>query len=377
MFPPVHGAGAAAYFTVKHLAKRNRLNVLLNHAYSLGGRMDLVHSNLSIRYCRKNVLDDFGFKGVVFNPFYLKASLDLMKSCGSDVIQCELLWSILSGLLLKKRFVRPLVLVDRNVEYLKFRQMRRVLYSNFVRKLEKVGCERADRIVVVSEVDKANLMRLYGVPEEKIRVIRNCADPDVFKFSEEGRSFVRKKYGIGAETMVLTFVGKMDYAPNVVAAKYIADKIYPAVIKKYPESVFLVIGKYHEPLLQYRRENLIFTGYVGNLSSYLSASDIVIVPLDSGSGTRLKILEAASCSRPIVSTRKGAEGLDFVDTKEILLSESVDADFVEGILELIRDDGLRETLGKNARRRVERQYNWGEEIKKFDAMYDELDGKGL
>ncbi len=91
----------------------------------------------------------------------------------------------------------------------------------------------------------------------------------------------------------------------------------------------------------------------------------------------MKILEAASCSRPIVSTRKGAEGLDFVDNKEILLSENVDADFIEGILELIKDEGLRRTLGKNARRKVERQYNWGEEIKKFDAMYDELDGKGL
>lgn len=75
IFPPVHGAGAAAYFTVKHLAKRNRLNVLLNHAYSLGGRMDLVHRDLSIRYCRNTVLDDFGFKGVVFNPFYLKGFL--------------------------------------------------------------------------------------------------------------------------------------------------------------------------------------------------------------------------------------------------------------------------------------------------------------
>ena len=167
--------------------------------------MDLVHPNLSIRYCRKTVLDDFGFKGVVFNPFYLKESFDLMKGCDSDVIQCELLWSVLSGFLLKKRFGRPLVLVDRNVEYLKFRQMGRVLYSNFVRKLEKIGCERADRIVVVSKIDKANLMRLYGVPEEKIRVIRNCADPDGFKFSEEGRRFVRNMYGIGAESMVLTF----------------------------------------------------------------------------------------------------------------------------------------------------------------------------
>ena len=176
--------------------------------------------------------------------------------------------------------------------------------------------------------------------------------------------------------MVLTFVGKLDYAPNVAAVEHIAGEIYPAVVRKYPESVFLIVGKYHEPLMKYRRENLIFTGYVENLSSYLSASDIVIVPLDSGSGTRLKILEAASCSRPIVSTEKGAEGLDFVDNEEILLSEKVDAKFVEGILELIEDEGLREEMGKNARKKIEKQYSWKKEIGKFDEMYAEIE-KGV
>lgn len=333
----------------------------------------MVDSNLGIQYCRKTVLDDFGFKGIVFNPFYSKASLDLMKQCDGDMIQCELLWPLLSALLLKRRFGKPLVLVDRNVEHLKFRQMKRVLYSNFVRKLEKVGCERADRIVVVSEVDKENLMKLYGLPEEKIRVIRNCADPDVFKFSEEGRSFVRKRIGTGAETMVLTFVGKLDYAPNVVAVKYIANKIYPAVARKYPRSVFLIVGRHHAPILKYKRRNLIFTGYVDNLPSYLSASDIVIVPLDSGSGTRLKILEAASCSRPIVSTRKGAEGLDFVPNDEMLLSENVDAQFIDGILELIDDEALRKEMGKNARKKIEKQYTWRDEVRRFDEMYAEIE----
>lgn len=372
IFPPVHGAGTAAYFTVKHLARRNQLNVLLNHAYSLEGRVDLVTPNLSIRYCRRTVLDDFGFKGVVFNPFYLRESFDLMRHSDSDVIQCELLWAVLSGACLKKRSGRPLVLVDRNVEYLKFRQMRKALYSSLVRKLEKMGCERADRIVVVSEVDKWNLMRLYNVPEEKTKVIRNCADPDVFQFSEKGRDSVRKEHGISGETMVLTFVGKLDYAPNVEAVRHIAGKIYPVVVRKYPNSMFLIIGRYREPFLKYRRKKLIFTGYVDNLASYLSASDIVIVPLVSGSGTRLKILEAASCSRPIVSTKKGAEGLNFLDSEEILLSEKVDGDFIEAIEKLTEDEELREEIGKNARKKIEQQYSWGEEIKKFDELYSEI-----
>ncbi len=122
---------------------------------------------------------------------------------------------------------------------------------------------------------------------------------------------------------------------------------------------------------------MIFTGYVDNLPNYLSASDIVFVPLDSGSGTRLKILEAASCSRPIVSTRKGAEGLDFIDNKEILLSEQVDADFVATLLKLAKDEGLREILRKNARKKIEKHYSWREETKKFDEVYVELEEEGV
>jgi glycosyltransferase involved in cell wall biosynthesis len=373
IFPPVHGAGAAAYFTVKHLLRKQRLNVLLNHAYSLRQKADLVHPNLNIKYCRETTLDAHGFKGVVFNPFYLKASLDFATTCDCDVIQCELLWPVLTGVLLKRRFSRPLVLVDRNVEYLKFRQIGRGLSSIFVRTIEKTGCDRADRIVVVSEVDKDQLMTLYGVPEEKVRVIPNCADTDVFRFSEEGRRDTRELLGVGAETTVLTFVGKLDYAPNTLAVRHIVKRILPAVVRDSPDSVFLVVGGYREPLLKYRRGNLIFTGYVGNLSSYLSASDIVIVPLDSGSGTRLKILEAASCSRAIVSTKKGAEGLDFVDKREILLSENVDAKFIGSILELVRDQEFRDTLGKNARKKIEQQYSWGEEIRRFEEMYAEME----
>jgi len=333
----------------------------------------MVHPNLNIRYCPKTKLDDLGYKGALFNPFYLTESYKMMKDSNSDIIQCEPLWSILSGVLLKKKFDKPLILVDQNVEYLKFKQLGKSHYCYFVRKLEKTGCEYADKIIVVSEVDKSNIMKLYATPEEKIETIRNSVDTEAIRYSEEGRIFVRNMYNISDETVVLAFLGKLDYTPNFVAVRYIAERIYPAIVKMYPRSKFLIIGKNHEPLLRYKRDNMIFTGYVNNLQGYLSASDIFLAPLDSGSGTRLKILEAASCSRPIVSTEKGAEGLDFLDGKEIVMAENVDERFIESVLELIKDEELRETIGKNARKKVESQYNWGEEIRKFNEVYEELE----
>jgi glycosyltransferase involved in cell wall biosynthesis len=127
-------------------------------------------------------------------------------------------------------------------------------------------------------------------------------------------------------------------------------------------------------------ERLIFTGFVDarsgvrpNLSDYLSASDIVLVPLDSGSGTRLKIVEAASNARPVVSTRIGAEGQDFVDGQEILLTDEVNGSFIEATLSLLADGQRAERLGRAARARVLAQYSWKAQVAKMERVYEELD----
>lgn len=295
-----------------------------------------------------------------------------MRDTNSDIIHCELLWSAFTGILLKKKFNKPLVLVDHNVEYLKFKELRKFAYSFPLQTIEKNCCKYADKIVVASEIDRSQIVSLYGVPEEKVHVIRNCTDPEMFKYSEKGRDLVRQKHGISSETIVITFVGKMDYIPNVTAVKHIADIIYPIITKRHPKSKFLIVGGSYKRLLKYKRKNMIFTGYVHNLPDYLSASDIVVVPLDSGSGTRIKTLEAAACSRPIVSTKKGVEGQNFLNNKEIIVTERVNQNFVQGILELIEDKQLRDKLGNNARRKVESQYDWREEIKKFEEVYEEV-----
>jgi len=358
--------------TIRHLLGRNQLNVLLSHTYSKGGKIDLYHPNLTVRYCPSTILDRLGYRSVLFNPFYFKESHDLMRTTNCDLIQCELLWSAPSGISTKRKFKKPLIFVNHNVEYLKFIQEGKFAYSNLVYLVEKVCCQQADKIVVVSEVDKRKLSWLYKIPEDKIHTIPNCVDVDQFTYNDDGRKLVRKKYGIENETFVLAFVGKLDYYPNEMAVKYIAEKICPGIVKRYPKTIFLIVGSNYEALLKYKNKNMIFTGYVKNLQDYYSASDIVLVPIDIGSGTRVKTLEAASCSRPIVTTKKGIEGQDFENNEEAIIANKVDRSFVEKILELIEDDHLRYTLGVNARRKVETRYQWKEQIEKFSDVYEEV-----
>jgi glycosyltransferase involved in cell wall biosynthesis len=297
-----------------------------------------------------------------------------------DVVQAELLWTAPAAVWLRRRLGVPLVLMQENVEYQKF--VRFGMTSPLLKGinwLEGWACRKADRIVALSEVDRDFMVDLYGVPQERFALIPHGVDPELFDYRPEGAAVARDKLGLAAGVPVLTFVGKLDYIPNVRAVEYIAERIAPAVWAQYPEARFVIIGQGADALTNHKRDGMIFTGFVDarpgvqpNLSDYLSASDVVLVPLDSGSGTRLKIVEAASNARAVISTRLGAEGQSFVDGEEILITDEVDQAFIYATLRLLDDAGLRERLGRNARAKVLARYSWRAQVRKMKQVYEEL-----
>lgn len=384
IFPPVDGNSENTYHIIKYLAPQNKLGVLLSRVFSQGGPADISHPNLTIRYCPASRFDRLQYKSFLVNPYYLRAADRLMRDIDADIIQCHVLYTILVGYYLKRRYGKPLVLVQENAEYVKQVKFEAPWYVISVLKwLERFACHVADRIVAVSEVDKQHMMDLYDVPKEKIHVINHCADAEIFNYSREGAAKAREALKIGEEDIILTYVGKMDAYHNEVAAQYIAERIYPVASARYPNSWFMIIGQNYEHLLGYERDHLFFTGFVTsskdvspNLADYLSASDIIIVPMDRGSGTRLKILEAAACARPIISTEIGAEGLEFTSGEEILLTKDVDEEFIRFVLGLMGDESWRQKLGTNARKRLLERYSWEREVHKFEEVYRGLESEG-
>ena len=380
VFPPVHGSSTAIYHTLQFLSETNQISALLCYLYSQRGEVDLHSPNLAVRYSPESFLDRLGYKGLVANPYYYGAALQIARAFQPDVIQAELLWTAPAALWLRKRTGAPVVLMQENVEYQKF--VRFGLTSPFlkvVRWLEGWACRAADRVVALSEVDRDFMIDLYNVPLERFTLIPHGVDPDLFDYRPEGAASARRELGLGSDVPILTFVGKLDYIPNVRAVGYIADLIAPSIWERYPEARFLIIGQGSEGLSVSEDQRIIFTGFVDarasaqpNLSDYLSASDVVLVPLDSGSGTRLKILEAAANARPVVSTRIGAEGQAFGDGEEILLTGEVDEAFVSQTLRLLADGDWGQRLGRAARSKVLAQYSWQAQVKKMEQVYEEL-----
>ena len=99
------------------------------------------------------------------------------------------------------------------------------------------------------------------------------------------------------------------------------------------------------------------SGYVEDVRPVIAGSAVCVVPLRQGGGTRLKILEAMALGVPVVSTTKGAEGLDVVDGAHLLLADEPH-DFAAATVRLMRDGALRARLAEQARARVEERYDW-------------------
>jgi glycosyltransferase involved in cell wall biosynthesis len=156
---------------------------------------------------------------------------------------------------------------------------------------------------------------------------------------------------------VLMYLGGYGYRPNAVAADYLVTRIWPIVRSACPEAKLIIAGPGPEHIAchsQYHR-GVVYTGFVEDLDELYRKVRVVCSPIQSGGGTRIKIIEAAAYGKPIVSTRIGAEGLHFLDAQEILLRDEPEQ-FAEACLQLLRDQALCSRLGESARAKVAELY---------------------
>jgi glycosyltransferase involved in cell wall biosynthesis len=157
----------------------------------------------------------------------------------------------------------------------------------------------------------------------------------------------------------LVYNGALTYSANYDAMQYFLSAIYPRIRRAAPEVSLAITGSTRGVDLDGLAldESVRLTGYVDDIRPVVAGSRVCVVPLREGGGTRLKILEAMALGTPVVSTAKGAEGLDVVGGEHLLLADDAEQ-FAALTVTLLRDGALRERLTANARRLVEQRYDW-------------------
>jgi glycosyltransferase involved in cell wall biosynthesis len=275
--------------------------------------------------------------------------LALVRSDRYDAVVCEQTDPLVN---LSPWVSVPVILDNHNVEHVilqRYLQYERNPARRYYAWLEcrktlqwqREACRRSAIALACSEHDRASIQCL--APRAAVMVAPNVVDTDYFQPS-----------GSEKPSTVL-YQGGMDWYPNRDAVEFFVSAILPKLRAVVPEARLVIGGR--DPSDEFRRRlaavpGIEFTGTVPDMCAEIAKAAVSVVPLRIGSGTRLKILEAAAMAKPIVSTRVGAEGLDLVDGREIVLADEPRA-FAAAVAELLRDAPRRRELGQAARRRVE------------------------
>ena len=230
-----------------------------------------------------------------------------------------------------------------------------MLQARKTKQYEENTCSRMNRCFVCSDADKAYLLEIS--PDASLEVIPNGVDVEYFSSLPKN---VPEKCSHLSKGKTVIFVGTLDYGPGEMAVKYFCNEILPILHKKDPDICFIAVGQNPPAFLNRmadRDNRILVTGRVSDIRPYVASALIFVVPLLSGSGTRLKILDAMSMQIPIVSTSIGAEGLETVSGINILIADEPQH-FAESVLNLMESKTLQEKLKSNAYSLVSERYSW-------------------
>jgi polysaccharide biosynthesis protein PslH len=229
--------------------------------------------------------------------------------------------------------------------------------SRFVHSL----LQNVTAVTVPSELEKQNILEVDpNFP--LVEIIPHCIDTNYY----------RAEYG-QPQMGAIVFTGAFTYPANVDAARFLIDEIYPRLKVINPEVKLTIIGDTTGVAFPgvIEDSNVHFTGLLRDVRQAVAHSWVSVVPIRIGSGTRLKIIESMALGTPVVSTSKGAEGLDVKNGENILIGDDIET-FVQQVNMLFNNPDLREKIVQNGRRLVQEKYSLTVLGKKYDEFFQRL-----
>lgn len=246
---------------------------------------------------------------------------EVLKKQNFDIIQLEGLYLTPYISLIRRLSNAPLVYRAHNIEHFIWKRLASAcrtplkkqylkLLAGRLKKYEMQVIHEVDGLAAISPVDQAffrnhgfsgpSVVIPVGIPDQKI--------PDPLPEAEAGSVF---------------HLGSMDWRPNQEGLKWFLREVWPLVIRRCPQLKFYLAGKRMPASFnQYASDNVVVVGEVPNAMNFVCSKQLMVVPLLSGGGMRVKIIEGMAAGKPIVSTHIGAEGIGCEHGKHIFLADS-------------------------------------------------------
>lgn len=363
VYPPASGAASVSFNFISHL-DGSRVIVQCTPEPGFNGLSDGVEIKSIVigrQYGWRRALRILSSMNKILN--------ELMSSSPEVVILEGASWAIYFAALIflmkikNKRRRLLLVYHAHNVEYI-IRLIRGTRLLGFVtRKSEAFVLKQSDVSTACSEVDAGQFEKFYGV---KPLILPNGVALSQFEnLNSEVMSKIKNKYNL--RSPLVLFIGLPSYPPNAEAISFLVEKVFPLILKKKPAANLAIAGGD----IPFSRPWLISPGLISSseIPAFLKAADVCVAPIFAGSGTRVKILEYLAAGRPVVSTRKGVEGLEVKEGKNVMLAETAD-EIADKVVRLIEDHELALALGEAGQRLVAEKYNWKNLAADFQARLE-------
>lgn len=227
-----------------------------------------------------------------------------------------------------------------------------------VRAEEEKAYELSDVVLAVTPEEQEFIQKKFKTPVE---VIPNGVDTSYLGFKQKPAS-AKATAGEGKN---LLFVGNFSYFPNIDAMRF----FYNDVFLQIPDAALTLVGKHQDKLTFLVHDSrIVHTDYIDDIRQAYYDADIFVFPVKFGGGTNFKILEAASCGTPIIAIPDRVKGMGFIPDKHYIAATSP-TEFVNGIERLSIDKKLRDTVSKNARTVMEKEYDWKEIGEKLSQVF--------
>jgi len=403
-YPLDAGPKIRSFYTLRFLAKSHSITLLsfvrpTDSATAIRFITQFCKSVKTVAMPRSRWLDLFaGLKSVLYHkPFLISRDelkgmdqqiKEIVKVDRFDVIHADQLW--MAPYALKARtyaeavgYSPKLVLDQHNAVYLIPQRMAKATKNEILKPLfqreaklmaayEANVCGRFDRVAWVTQEDLDSVLsnikdnhRKAQIPSgnelvQKSAVIPICVDPGE-----------RRRVSLLPDARCILFLGGMHWPPNADGISWFAREIFPIVIKVYPDAELNAIGKQPPEILKSLGANVVAPGYLEDVEPFWKKARVFVVPLRSGGGMRVKILDAWSKGVPVVSTTIGAEGIKYNSGKNILIADTPEA-FARAVGQVLSNPDLAEQVGNAGRETLEKSYDWEKIYLAWDGIYSDL-----
>ncbi|RKD87681.1 glycosyltransferase family 4 protein [Mangrovibacterium diazotrophicum] len=277
---------------------------------------------------------------------YSRALIKLLKEKEFDVIQLEGLY-LCPYIPLIKQYSKALIAYRaHNIEYEIWERssklsggFRRIYLSILTRRIKKFGMSYINEWDVLVSITERDGEMLDKLGNRKPRIT-----------SQTGIDFsTLVPTAKDLEFPSLFHIGSLEWGPNQEGLLWFINNVWPLIYRKYPELKFYIAGRNAPGWLAQKLKlaNVVFLGEIEDAYQFMNSKAVMIVPLRSGSGMRIKIVEGLALGKAIVSTTIGVEGIAAEDHEHILIANEPH-EFVHAVSELIENKALYKKLCKNA-----------------------------